>query len=49
MKLQKTALSIAILAGLGFAGQTFAQVGSSQCMHTTGAVCTPVGRWTYSR
>ena len=29
MKLQKTALSIAILAGLGFAGQTFAQDGAS--------------------
>jgi hypothetical protein len=31
------------------AGQTFAQVGSSQCMQTTGAVCTPVGRSMYSR
>lgn len=29
MKLQKTALSIAILAGLGFAGQTFAQDSAS--------------------
>src|ERR1041385_5517110 len=31
------------------AGQTFAHVGSSQCMHTTGAVCTPVERCTVSR
>ncbi len=31
------------------AGQTLAQVGSSQCMQITGAVCTPVGRSTYSR
>jgi hypothetical protein len=31
------------------AGQTRAHVGSSQCMHTTGAVCTPVARWTYCK
>src|SRR5262245_17382691 len=31
------------------AGQTSAQVGESQCMQTTGIVCTEVGRSTYSR
>src|SRR5690349_25111159 len=31
------------------AGQTSAHVGCSQCMHTTGTVCTDVARSTYSR
>src|SRR6516165_8998782 len=31
------------------AGQTSAQVGESQCMHTTGTVCTDWLRSTYSR
>jgi hypothetical protein len=31
------------------AGQTSAQVGESQCMQTTGTVCTEIGRCTYSR
>src|SRR5512141_1357768 len=31
------------------AGQTSAQVGESQCMHTTGTVCTECGRSTVSR
>src|SRR5262249_60808332 len=31
------------------AGQTSAQVGESQCMHTTGTVCTETERSTYSR
>src|SRR6476619_2621372 len=31
------------------AGQTSAQVGESQCMQTTGTVCTECARSTYSR
>src|SRR5262245_57667411 len=31
------------------AGQTSAQVGESQCMHTTGTVCVELPRSTYSR
>src|SRR4051812_38483661 len=31
------------------AGQTRAQMGSSQCMHTCGAVCTVSRRWIVSR
>src|SRR5947199_10234546 len=31
------------------AGQTSAQVGESQCMQTTGTVCTEIGRSTYCR
>src|SRR6476620_3304497 len=31
------------------AGQTSAQVGESQCMQTTGTVCTEIGRSTYWR
>src|SRR3954467_8160983 len=31
------------------AGQTSAQVGESQCMHTTGTVCVETPRSTYSR
>ncbi len=31
------------------AGHTSAQVGCSQCMHTTGTVCTLSARLTYSR
>src|SRR6188768_1538223 len=31
------------------AGQTSAHVGESQCMQTTGTVCTEIGRSTYSR
>jgi hypothetical protein len=31
------------------AGQTSAHVGCSQCMHTTGTVCTLSARSTYSR
>src|SRR6185312_11811341 len=31
------------------AGQTSAQVGASQCMHTVGTVCTERARSTYSR
>src|SRR6476620_9479837 len=31
------------------AGQTSAQVGDSQCMHTTGVVCVERDRSTYSR
>jgi len=31
------------------AGQTRAQIGSTQCMHTCGAVCTVSRRWIVSR
>src|SRR5258708_39817041 len=31
------------------AGHAFAQAGSSQCMHTTGTVCTDSARSAYSR
>ena len=31
------------------AGQAFAHAGSSQCMHTTGTVCTDSARSAYSR
>src|SRR6478609_9891533 len=31
------------------AGQTSAHVGESQCMQTTGTVCTEIGRSTYCR